>query len=760
MKPQKSPGIPRLIGATAVLFCSFSQLSCREWEGDTGYSIQERQLLEPAINSTEWLQRLETDLKTESYFSKVFSNLYAELPPIDQWPAISEGMEKIANDHAHLTRLLSHTGGEGKTKNTSEKLLLFSALLKDGDADVEPRIRILIEENEIRDYRREEALAILLMTSKDREATLEWLKKTKPAILEQDKNTHSRDKEKQTDWEKSLAENKVDEGIALLKTAIEKEAERDEKSELYQKLIRIALVLDRKPLAAEATAALTDLLIAEIKAEERASSYSYEMVFNAPALGNEWQSVVDTFRRIAALPRGKDQASSWEFGHMDGAYATYLTALHKLGKTGDFSREIQKAQLASKHDPEKFFDLLAKSAAGQQPLGILYMDFLKASGEKAKALDHALHLLARNSGIDAFYAYLLDLDAPRAKAFIGSLRAYDPFEERPLIWMAEIARLEGNLEIAQKTIDEAIALDPSDGDHGKDTRMFCYEILARIHSDAGRAEEAAKFRSIVDSIRQGEAADDFLNAGLIKEATDRYKKALGQFENAYCLQSRLAMTLARNGKFDEAAVHFKKAFELMPVSFGPRESHCFGCEGLFNDPRVIEIALPLLSEFEKGNPENARAPYLLGLVLSEKKENAQAILAYRRALEIEPDYYNAALKLLKLLEVSPGNFTESETLREQIFGFAPYPEKAEYIPGPSKLRPYWELTADFPPSPLDLPAIPFAPAPGDKDAKAQYVTRNDYSFHNPSDRALALDGWSPSELRRANKFLESLDEID
>ena len=564
--------ISQLFAAAALLLCCLLQISCREWDNDTRYMKQERQTLEPAETANQWIARLELDLKNHSYFSDLLSTLYAELPPMDQWPAICVELDKIAQDDSRLAKLLRGASLNGEEKNISEKLLIFSALLKKDDADVEPGIRRLIAANEIRDYRRDEALGILLMASKDREATLEWLRTTKPEILKKDENSHSSKKEKPPEWEKALAKNKVDEGIALLEAAIAGEPDRDKKSQLYHKLIRIALVLERMPLAMAATHALTDNLMAELKEGESVSSYKYQMIFTAPAVQNDWQYIVDTFSKATALQKKNESPSSYDFGHMDGAYATYLTALYKLDDTKAFSREIGKAQLATKDDPEDFFDLLEETTANRQPLGIIYLDHLKASGEEEKVMDYALHLLARNTGTDALYAYLVDLDIDRAKTFIESLHAYDPFEERPLIWLAEISRKEGDLENARKIIDQAIALDPSDGDHGKDTRMFCYEILARIHEDSGNAGEAATFRSIVDSIRQGEAADDFLNAGLIKEATERYKKALGQFADAYCLQSRLAMTLAKEGKFDEAIVHFKKAFELMPVSFGPAKA--------------------------------------------------------------------------------------------------------------------------------------------------------------------------------------------
>lgn len=723
------------------------------------YVHRERQLLDSAKTSEEWMQRLKLDLEFNSYSSDFLVNLYAELPPQSEWPELIKSLEKIAGDVPEIKKLMTNGHGE-QPQMASQKLLLFCALLKDGNADVEAQVRKLSRDTQ--SYHSEYLLKALLMVSKDHEATLKWIKEEHPEILESDSSLSSRNSEsKKSGWEVAFADNKIDEGIELLKAEIENNYQRSEKANHLQKLIQIGLILDRIPLATEATEQLTARLLSDIKSKEYVSSYSYRNLFDLAIKQQNWQAIVDTFGKITATYEkiGKTP-SGHDLGHLDQMKAIYLSALYHLGRTEEFIKEIKAAQSASLRSPDQFFDFLSHSASGQPPLAILYLDHLKVTGEKEQATAYATHLLARNQGKDVFYETLINLDEALARSFIPSLREFDPYEERPLIWLAELARRDGDLDLALKTIEQAIALDPSDGDHGKDTRMFCYEILARVHQEAGRNDKAKFFRDVVDSIRQGEAADDFLNAGLISEATKRYQKALGQFEDAYCLQSRLAMTLARNGRFEESVKHFKKAFELMPVSFGPRESHCFGCEGLFRDPRVIEIALPLLEEFEKSNPENPRTPYLLGLVLSEKKDYAQATIAYRRAFEIDPNYYNAATRLLGILEKDPEKFGEVKSLREKIFAIAPYPQKATYMPKQAQLRDHWELTENFPASPLKLPEIPFVPASEAVAKKDQYIEHDGNYYGNYiSYRNQAVNGWSPTELRRQNEFLKAIDNL-
>ena len=60
------------------------------------------------------------------------------------------------------------------------------------------------------------------------------------------------------------------------------------------------------------------------------------------------------------------------------------------------------------------------------------------------------------------------------------LFARDQFEERPLIWKAHVLRQQKKLDDAEKTIRQAIAIDPSDGEEGRGDRMRAYAELADI----------------------------------------------------------------------------------------------------------------------------------------------------------------------------------------------------------------------------------------------------------------------------------------
>ena len=134
---------------------------------------------------------------------------------------------------------------------------------------------------------------------------------------------------------------------------------------------------------------------------------------------------------------------------------------------------------------------------------------------------------------------------------------------------------------AEAVIRQAITIDPSDGEEGPNDRMPAYAVLADVLEAKGAKAPAATFRGAVRAIRISERTDELHELGLHERAFAGYRKALEQFADAYCVQSRLAIRLMEAGRREEAFEHYRRAYELMPSSFGRVESHCFGCESVF-----------------------------------------------------------------------------------------------------------------------------------------------------------------------------------
>lgn len=257
-------------------------------------------------------------------------------------------------------------------------------------------------------------------------------------------------------------------------------------------------------------------------------------------------------------------------------------------------------------------------------------------------------LLIENLGQDDAYEVLVDSRGPAALPVLEMLATLDRFEERPLIWKAELLHRQGQSEEALVTIQAAIAVDPSDGEQGRGNRMRAYAVLSRIALALGDQATAELTAGAVKAVRLSEDADRLMQAGLVAQALELYRESLTHFADAYCIQSRLAIHLAEQGRLDEAAVHYRRAYELMPSSFGRIESHCFGCEGAFSSETAQHIAEDVFLKMIDEDPKNPQLHYLLGYLRASQDRDDEAKTHYQQAVVLDPDYFNAWLNLLRL----------------------------------------------------------------------------------------------------------------
>jgi tetratricopeptide (TPR) repeat protein len=283
---------------------------------------------------------------------------------------------------------------------------------------------------------------------------------------------------------------------------------------------------------------------------------------------------------------------------------------------------------------------------GESPLPVPYLaaSSLAATGQKAAAQKIDDAVLNHYPGLDRGYELLLSLNGTNAIPRLNELFSRDQFEERPLIWKAHLLRQQNQLTEAEKTIRQAIAIDPSDGEEGRGDRMRAYSELAAILAARGDNKDADDYSNVVKSIRLSEDADQFYTAGLLKHAIGMYEQALNYFSDAYCIQSRLAVQLAALGKISEAEEHYRRAYELMPDSFGRVESHCFGCERVFDGERAQSIAEKVFVQLAAERPNKPQVHYLLGYLRQEEERYNEALTNYMTAVRLDPDYLNAWVK--------------------------------------------------------------------------------------------------------------------
>jgi tetratricopeptide (TPR) repeat protein len=290
------------------------------------------------------------------------------------------------------------------------------------------------------------------------------------------------------------------------------------------------------------------------------------------------------------------------------------------------------------------------------PFGAIVAQALRANGQDAAALRVARATLAAAPGRDAAYEIVAAIDTDAIRTF-DALFALDEFEERPLIWKATRQLAANDVAAAESTIRQAIAIDPSDGEEGPNDRMRAYAVLADILERKGDEKQAAIYTGAVEAIRISERSDSLREAGLYERAFAGYRAALAQFSDAYCIQSRLAIQLGKQGRRAEALEHYRRAYELMPSSFGRVESHCFGCESVFQDADAQSIAERTFSDIIRKSPANAQAHYLLAYLREQQGRYPEALQSLRAAVSLDDRYLNAWKRLQALAgktHVEPG----------------------------------------------------------------------------------------------------------
>jgi tetratricopeptide (TPR) repeat protein len=381
-------------------------------------------------------------------------------------------------------------------------------------------------------------------------------------------------------------------------------------------LAAILLDLNRGP---EAEAVLKDALTGQVKASSQ-QPYGWSQPSGSAQLLTELCLLYDKAGRSADVVALLEQAPYW--GVSD------LNALFEL-KAGE-----NRVSLAWLHVPPATYSLPCLAARA-----------LAGVGRKEEALKITQALLDHEPGLDRGYELLLSLGDSNIIGRLDELFSRDQFEERPLIWKAHVLKQQGQLEEAEKVARQAISIDPSDGEEGPGDRMRAYSELADICALRGDTNDAQIYRGAVTAIRLSEQADQYFMAGLLKRAVKMYEDSLTHFADAYCIQSRLAIQLSALGLNDQAAEHYRRAYELMPDSFGRVESHCFGCERAFEGQRAQGIAEQVFTKFVAERPDKPQVHYLLGYLREEQEKYNEAATNYLAAVKLDPDYLNAWVRL-------------------------------------------------------------------------------------------------------------------
>lgn len=499
----------------------------------------------------------------------------------------------------------------------------------------------------------------------------------------------------------------IDQGVALARESLEGTHDQGEARENALALAKLLLDLDR---GAEAEGVLIDTLAAALTRRENRSRY------------------------------------------FDDRAADILCALVGVYSAADRSSDVlDLLQRATMWRAADLAQILARPCyIGQRrssSLGACTARALLHTGQADRARPIVDTLIYDDAGSDRVYELLLELDKAGAIPILDKAYASDPFQERPLIWKAQLLFDAGKYEEAEKVARQAIKIDPSDGEEGPGDRMRVYAILADILEARGNATDAKIFRGVVQAIRLSEEADSYYAAGLVSQAVAMYQKSLGFFSDAYCIQSRLALRLLELGDWAGAEEHYRRAYELMPDSFGRVESHCFGCERAFAGEKQQTLAQRVFAKMAAERPTNPQIHYLLGYLYFEQNRYAEALSEFERAVKLDPDYLNAWKKIAAIGAQThlPASLRNSCALN--IIRLDPRGKHASLeLGGVTDLAAIWEelerRAGDFPSSPGDL-------YPLKASAEALASMADDPAGASTYQSIMSSNRYAPSRTERA-----------
>lgn len=566
-----------------------------------------------------------------------------------------------------------------------------------------------------------------------------------------------------------LAADRVDEGVAELRRAVAAKVEPQRAGEFSfesfhmlqrtEQLAALGALLQQPAWVDEAVAGMRRRMETDVT-QNAAMLPGFAHTLAERGRFAEAIELLDlALRKTAQLTRGDERYS---VTHLQPPLLGALAHVYHLaGRSEDVLTLLNEAPYWNSKDVAGVTSL-PSGVRGKQPTNLAFItaSALAKTGRMAEAREVLDFALRRDGGFDPAYALLLELGGAETEAKLDALARRDRFEERPLIWKAEWLRRAGRLEEAEALARAAIAIDPSDGEQPHGDRMRVYGVLAEIRAARGDAAQAEFFRGVVRAIRLAEEADRLHQAGLLSRAIALYRQALTHFSDAYCIQSRLAVQLNELGRFAEAEEHYRKAYELMPESFGRVESHCFGCERAFGPERAQSVAERVFASLVQKTPQKPQVHYLLGYLRMEQGRANEALPLFRRAAELDPDYLSAWKKIGELGAQMRLPTADREAAALNLLRLDPLRRHSHAMLGEVRdLRALFTrieaVRAAFPAEPATVYPLRASREKLERDAKGSPVSWSAYSMHSDESGKPV----SASNVVRQHGFFTSLAEV-
>lgn len=504
-----------------------------------------------------------------------------------------------------------------------------------------------------------------------------------------------------------FALDQIDDGLAILRQASTRripgtpehvarnlEQTRDQ---AIQKIVELGCVLDRQALVDEGCSLILSTLTPtadDSNGNEYGGDFEFDEVINQLILTGRYRQAEDL--AVALLRKALQRSTTGQRGYWAGSglAASPLTMLARIyGAAGQSSDVLTLLEKAPWWGVEDLLETQPNSCGSRSSLMPVAAAALLAQGRTNDATRIARTFLMINPGDDDGYTILARAGDPGTGAWLDAMSARDRFEERPLIWKAVLQLNAGQLESAEKTVREAIKVDPTDGETRAGDRVRAYAVLADVLEARGKQADAALYRNVVASVRLAEKGDALTSAGLLRRSIVEYDKAASLFADAYCVQWRLAERLYATGHPQEAEKHYEIVFERMPEQFGQVARLCFGCEGVFDRTESRTVAERILTRMAANGTVRPQVYFLLGQLREAQGRYPEAYTAFHKAVEIDCEYLDGWRQLANIAEQVAIPQAERDAIYLRMLNLDPLCFHNDFRARITDLKGLWETIA-------------------------------------------------------------------
>ena len=501
-----------------------------------------------------------------------------------------------------------------------------------------------------------------------------------------------------------LALDQVDAGVAILrKVAANRTPGTPEqiartldqtRHQAVQKIVELGCVLDRQELVDEGCRLILDTLT--LTADDPSVNgyfFGFDEAINQLIQSARYRQAEDLavaqLRPALHAPSGRH--NYWPGSGQAAARLTMLARIYgAAGRPRDVLTLLEKAPWWGVED---LLETQVNSCGNRSSLMPVAASALLAQGRTNEATRIARTYLMINPGDDDGYAILARANDPGTSDWLDTLATRDRFEERPLIWKAVLQLKAGQLEAAEKTIRNAIRVDPTDGETRPGDRVRAYAVLADVLEARGKQADAALYRNVVASVRLAEKGDALTSAGLLRRSLVEYDKAAGLFADAYCVQWRLAERLYATGHPQEAEKHYEIVFDRMPEQFGQVARLCFGCEGVFDRMESRTVAERILTRMAANGTVRPQVYFLLGQLREAQGRYPEAYAAFHKAVEIDREYLDGWRQLANIAEQVAIPQAERDAIYLRMLNLDPLCFHNDFRERITDLKGLWETIA-------------------------------------------------------------------